>query len=83
MERSADAGLDEAAAGVMAGQERKRAMGRGLFCASSSLTRTVSPLFCRSNSSTSGFTSSASESIFSGGMRKLNALHPSQTVAEG
>jgi hypothetical protein len=29
MERSADAGLDEAAAGVRAGQERKRAMGRG------------------------------------------------------
>jgi hypothetical protein len=29
----------------------------------------VSPLICRSSSSTSGFTSSASESIFSGGMR--------------
>jgi hypothetical protein len=40
-----------------------------LFCATSSSTRAVSPLICRSRPSTSGFTSSASESIFSGGMR--------------
>jgi hypothetical protein len=33
------------------------------------VTRTVSALVCRSSSSTSGFTSSASELIFSGSMR--------------
>jgi hypothetical protein len=40
-----------------------------LFCATNSSMRAVSPPICRSSSSTSAFTSSASESIFSGSMR--------------
>jgi hypothetical protein len=48
-----------------------------LFCATNSLTRAVSPLICRSSSSTSGFTSSASESTFSGDICGLavDAIH--------
>jgi hypothetical protein len=40
-----------------------------LFWATNSLTRAASPLICCSSSSTSGFTSSAGESTFSGDMR--------------
>jgi hypothetical protein len=42
-----------------------------LRCATNSSTRAVSPLICRSSPGTSGFSSSAGKSIFSGGMKRL------------